>query len=125
MRKSLLFIWFICLVVLGVGTIYYPNNAAFWLASGSTHIMVLRGLLATLLAIQIVTQPPRSVLFRIFAGTTAGVVGLWSLQALFGFNLELLDALAFLGSSMAIGVTALERDTEQELINSEPMPARS
>ncbi len=126
MRKPLLMVWLLSLILLSIGTAVMPNNPIFWLASSSSEIVYLRVFLSILLFIQLVTEPPRNIWFRLFAGSTAASVGLWSLTGLFGFNIQLLDALAFLGSSFAIAITAMEYDTALDgaTSTSEPQPAR-
>jgi hypothetical protein len=109
MGKLLLLLSFMCLVFVGFGVVLFPQNSVFWLASGSSMYQHIRELLALVLVVQLVTRPPRHVWVRILAGAVAIGVGIWSIQATYSNQMLLLDSLSFLASSIAIGVTALER----------------
>lgn len=109
MSRLLLVLSLIALVFLGIGTAREPNNAMFWLASGSVAYQWVRGILSFLLFVQFVTDPPRKLWFRVLAGTVASVVGVWAMVATYSFRMQGLDTLAFLSTSLAVLVTALER----------------
>ena len=109
MSKVLLFLSFVCLAILLVGTALWPNAPAFWLASGNGPFQLIRGILMATLFAQLVTNPPRHMLFRLLAGSLASVVGLWALGATYSNQMQILDGMGFLGAAIAIGLTALER----------------
>ncbi len=110
MGKVLLFLSLLSLIVVGIGTIVAPNNSMFWLATNSAAFQHVRILVGTLLAIQLVTRPPRHVWFRILAGSIAVFTGIWAVQLTYNYHMQLLDTLAFLGAACGIFATALERN---------------
>jgi len=110
MNKLLLSLSLFSLAILGIGTAAMPNDPMFWLASSANHIQYLRIILAGMLALQLITNPPRSIRLRILTGAIAAVVGIWTTQQTYLGNLQFLDILAFLSTSLAVFTTALERD---------------
>jgi hypothetical protein len=108
MGKLLLLLSLLSLLFLAVGTLISPNSASFWLATNSLHFQFIRVILASVLFLQFITHPPRHVLFRYLTGVLATVVGLWTIQATYSYQMQLADTLAFLGASLAIGITAIE-----------------
>lgn len=109
MGKVLLFLSLACLLILSFGTALVPNNAAFWLASGSSLYQHVREGLAIILLLQLGTRPPRHVWFRMLSGVVAVAAGVWAVKATYDYQMLYLDTMAFLGAAAAIGVTALER----------------
>jgi hypothetical protein len=108
MGKLLLFLSFLSLLLLAVGTAFYPNNELFYLASTAPKIQYIREALSAVLFLQLVTHPPRSFWFRTLTGALALGVGGWSLVSTYSGTMPLLDSLSLLGAALAIGVTALE-----------------
>ncbi len=109
MGKALLVAAFAILALLAFGTQNDPNSSMFWLASSATGYQVVRGGLMAVLLLQIVTNPPRYMVFRATSMIIASSVAIFSLQATYANHMLLLDALSLLASSVAIAVTALER----------------
>lgn len=94
---------------LAIGTNLAPNSPVFWLASAvSTYQIVRIGLVVLLLA-QLLTRPPRHVILRFLTGAMAMAVGIWTLQQTYLYQMPALDTLAFMTASLAMGITALER----------------
>ena len=114
MRRLLLFFAAIGLSLLAYGTAFYPDFAAFWLASGELHYQVVRMFLAGALFIQFVTHPPRNVHFRVLCGVIAVSSGVWAIQQTYVFEMMIFDTLAILAASIATGITALEISYEKE-----------
>lgn len=108
MSKLLLFLSFSSLVILAVGTSIMPNNQMFLLAGSSASFQYLREVLAAILFIQLVTHPPRHIIFRLLAGGTAILVAVWAIFATYNGVMLFLDTLSLLAAAAAIGVTALE-----------------
>lgn len=108
MSKMLLLLSFLSLVILSLGTAFLSNNTIFWLASGSPVYQYVREILAAILFIQIITHPPRHIVFRALAGVVAILIGGWALAATYNGTMPFLDTLSLLASASAIGVTALE-----------------
>ena len=109
MGKLLLFLSLLGLAVLAIGTAYYPNNPIFWLASGAAPFQHARFIMMALLGAQLVTRPPRHKVFRVLAGAIALGVSIWAVQETYNYQMPFLDSMAFLASTIAAAVTALER----------------
>ena len=109
MGKLLLLLSFGILVFLSVSAALSPQNLMFLFASTSSTYQHVRELLAFVLMMQLVTRPPRHVWIRVLSGTMALAAGIWTIDATYFGQMLALDSLAFLGASIAIGVTALER----------------
>jgi multidrug transporter EmrE-like cation transporter len=97
------------LVLLGIGTATMSNDPMFWLASPANYIQYIRIILAGILVLQLITNPPRRMWLRLVTGTVAGLVGMWTIQQTFNGSLQYLDILAFSSTSLAVLITALER----------------
>lgn len=110
MGRMLLLLSIISLLILGIGTDKMPADSMFWLASGTLYFQIVRAILITSLLLQVFTSPPRRVKLRLLTGIVAAVVGIWTLQATLSFSMPILDTLAFLGSCVALMLTALERN---------------
>jgi hypothetical protein len=109
MSRVLLLLSGLGLGFLVIGTSLQPDNPIFWLASSATSYEYLRiGLIGTLLG-QLLTSPPRHRAFRLFTGLVSLATMVWAVQALFSYNTNILDTLVLMASSLAIGVTTLER----------------
>lgn len=108
MRRTLLVTWIIVLLTLVVGSVQFPDLPLFWLTSGDIAMQWVRGGLVFMLLSQVLSEPPRNAWFRAGAGVASlGIFG-WSVNALLGFDIQLLDAISFIGASFAVGITALE-----------------
>jgi hypothetical protein len=109
MGKSAVLLSLIAIAIVGFGVMLAPQSSLFWLATGGPTYQHVRIVIAAVLAIQLVTNPPRHVWFRILAGTLAVVTGVWVVQQTSNYHMQLLDTLAFLGASFGIFATSLER----------------
>lgn len=110
MGKLLLSLSLLSLIFTGIGTIVAPNDSMFWLATNSAVFQHVRVLIGMLLAIQLVTRPPRHLWFRILAGSIAAFTAAWAIQQTYSYHMQLLDTLAFLGAACAVFATSLERN---------------
>jgi hypothetical protein len=108
MGKILTALTFLVLLFLALGTYFFPTNPLFWLVSGSEETQVIRLLMGFLLITQLLTNPPRRLSLRLMTGLIALGVGIWAVIATYSYQMDILDTLAFLGSSIALGITALE-----------------
>jgi vancomycin permeability regulator SanA len=79
----------------------------------STTYEYIRGLLMVILALQIITRPPRHVVFRLFAGGIALISLSWAISNTYSYAMPLFDSLSFVAAALSIGITALERRGEQ------------
>ena len=109
MGKLLLFLSLVILVFLSVSAALYSQNIMFLFASAGSFYQHVRELLAFVLILQLVTRPPRHAWIRVLSGSVALATGIWDINATYVGRMLPLDSLAFLGASIAIGVTALER----------------
>lgn len=109
MGKLLLILSMVGLLFLGIGTATRPDDFMFWLASGELLHQQVRGIIFFILLLQVFTNAPRHLAFRLIAGTVAIVTVGWSVLATNNFTMPLLDTMVFLMGSIAILVTALER----------------
>ncbi len=110
MSKTLLLLALIAIAVVGIGTAISPNSPAFWLASSAHNLQYVRVILSAVLLVQLSTHPPRHLWFRLIAGTLAAAVGIWAVQQTYAYHMQFLDTLAFISASLAVFVTALERN---------------
>lgn len=109
MGKLLLWFSLVVLLILGIGTHMAPGNPAFWLASSSNFYQYARLGVGLVVILQLVSSPPRHKAFRIFTAVFATLVFGWAWQQTYVYHMELLDLVAFTGSSMALFIAALER----------------
>ena len=114
MRRLLLLLSIFSLCLLAYGTAFHPDFAAFWLASNDPFTQTIRILLSTALFIQLVTQPPRNIYFRILCGLIAGCSASWVFQQSASYHMMYLDSLSILSASIATSITALEISYEKE-----------
>jgi hypothetical protein len=110
MGKLLLSLSLLALAIVSIGTYLMPNNPMFWLASGAKAYQDIRLVMGSLLVLQLMTNPPRHLWFRIMAGTIALITGIWAIQETYAYHMMLLDTTAFIGASLAVFATALERN---------------
>ena len=80
MSKLLLFLAFLSLAILAIGTAFMPNSQVFLLASPGNAYECVREVLASILFLQLVTRPPRNIVFRIIAGISALAVAAWGVK---------------------------------------------
>ena len=109
MSKLILLLSFLVLIITGAGVAFAPDNSLFWLASNGPAFQYMRIVIGSLLAIQLVTRPPRHIWFRVLAGTVSACTASWAIGQTYAYHMQLLDTLAFLGGSFTIAATALER----------------
>lgn len=109
MGKLLQILALLGLLLLSLGTSRFSQFPAFWLASGASLFQYIRELLIVILTVQIVTQPPRHMIVRVVAAFVALTIGTWAIKSTFTYGMQPLDTLGFIGATLAIGVTALER----------------
>ena len=119
MGKTIMFLIFVGLAILLVGGLVSPTAPALWLASTAQGYMYLRIGLLALLAILLLTNPPRNVYFRAFVGILAVTLGAWSIEATYQNHMQFLDTLSILGASVTMAIVALEYqpdETEENII---------
>jgi len=109
MGKILLFLSLASIVFLGYGVHTAPYSELFLLASNANNVQHVRILVGIILAIQLVTRPPRHIWFRIVAGSIAVFTGFWTIAMSYTYHLQLLDMFAFMAAACAMFATSLER----------------
>lgn len=115
MGKSALLLSLIAIAIVGFGVILAPQSSLFWLATGGPTYQHVRIAIATILAIQLVTNPPRHAWFRILAGSLALVTAVWTVEQTYSYHMQMLDTLAFLGASFGVLATTLERSANVDV----------
>jgi hypothetical protein len=123
MNKLILFLSFLSLGILVVLSVYAPESAALWLASTAQGYNILRICIMAVLAILLVTTPPRSTLSRAAFGVFAMTLGLWSLSSTYANQMQILDGASLLTASIAIIVEVLERAPQEVLSRGSSRPA--
>jgi hypothetical protein len=108
MGKLLLLLSFLSLLTLILGVTFLPNNQIFIMASGSVYYKYVCEVLAGILFIQLITHPPRHLVFRVLSGMIALGIGTWVIVEAYYGIMPFLDTFSLLASAAAIGITALE-----------------
>lgn len=112
MTKLLQLLSIICLLFVGFGVHFAPNDPLFLLASGSVIGQILSGLLVTVLLVQFLTQPPRHLYMRIASLGVALLALGWIVVQINNSQIQLLDFIVFVGASISVTEAALERHQE-------------
>lgn len=94
--------------VLLIGGLYYPGTLLMGFAGTTAAYALIRGAIILLLLGLLVTQPPRSRLFRVMLGTWAVALAVLAGQLLLTYQIFLLDAIMFIEIAIIFGVEALE-----------------
>jgi len=108
MGKLLLFLAMSSLMALFIVSLIAPDSSIMWIASASLTYQIMRLGLSVILFVQLLTQPPREVWFRAITGLLAVSVAVWAIYSTYIYQMPAADTLAFIGASLAVGVTALE-----------------
>ncbi len=120
--KSLVAATLCFIIFLFVGSIYFPNTLVMSLADTTSVYQFLRGAIVVLLVSILVTTPPRSLTLRGIIGGWSFLLAVQAIEALFSYQLRLLDGLVFLEVAIILAIEALE--TRQIPITKKPSPAR-
>jgi hypothetical protein len=97
----------ICLVLI-LGSGWFPDNAAMWLASTSVTMNIARGVIVALMLGLLVTDPPRRQAFRALLGVTALGFLVAAYTRLYSGSINIVDAVLFLEAAISFGLAALE-----------------
>jgi hypothetical protein len=106
--KTLLFLSFIGLLFLIVGSILFPGSSVMWLASTAVPANILRIILSVVVVALLVTEPPRDTVFRMLVAYLAVGTGIWGAVAGYNNTIPLLDSASLLLASLSMGAVALE-----------------
>jgi hypothetical protein len=115
MHKTVLFLSFFGMTLLFVLGLFWPDNAAVWLASTSKEFAFIRLSLMAAFGMLLVTVPPRSIWLRKFLGIFAVVVAAWALEGTYGNHMKFLDSLSLLEFSVCTAIAVLEQTGEELL----------
>jgi hypothetical protein len=108
MKKTIISGTIILIAALFIGGVYFPNYPLMWMASTSILYEVIRlGLIASL-TVLLFSNPPRAVYFRIFLASVAAVLGVSTIVMMFNYDMNLIDAIAFMEIAIIFGIEALE-----------------
>lgn len=119
MRKFHLWFSLICLLILGIGVYFMPDNPMFWLVSGEVSSQIMRGVLVAAVVIQLVTEPPRHIALRAVTGAVAALSAGYAFYTISLLGNPIFDTIIFLQTAIALTITALELPSEEPRIISE------
>jgi sorbitol-specific phosphotransferase system component IIC len=108
MGKLLVLLALVSLVFLQLGSYLFPGDPVMWLAANSANYEAARLMLMPILAVLLVTNPPRSLALRHFVGAISVVLLVSVAYLTYNNNMGALDTLAFGAAGIAMGVVALE-----------------
>ena len=120
--KTLIISTLLFVLLLLAGSVYFPQTFLMSLADTSVTYQVLRVAIVLLLVSILVTKPPRSLKVRAMIGGWSFLLAVQAVEALFSYQLRLLDGLVFLEVSIILAIEALE--TRQIPVTKKPSPAR-
>ena len=108
MTKLLLAGSMITLVALNIASLVIPQDSIFWFASVAPSYQILRGALAVILFILLVTKPPRHILIRFVSFTIAVATAAWTYDQYVHYAIPILDALLLSAVAITILIVSLE-----------------
>lgn len=106
-------VMFLPLAAIGTLTlfgIFSPDSSVMWLASTTTGYMVVRTVMAVILAALLLTRPPRNHLFRIFVGIFSAGLAYWSLSQTYQNHMAFLDTMTILTFATSCSIAVAELD---------------
>lgn len=108
MRTFHILFAFVALVAVMLGSYFMPNTPALWLTNGDSATQAVRLVLAGLLGAQLITTPPRAIVFRGITLVGSLFAISFGLYMVGGINSPIVDTLLFLQAGVALAITALE-----------------
>lgn len=120
--KTLVISTLLFVLLLLAGSIYFPDTFLMSLADTSPTYLFLRAAIVVLLISILVTKPPRSLMLRGMIGSWSFLLAVQAIEALFSYELRLLDGLVFLEVAIILAIEALE--TRQIPVTKKHTPAR-
>lgn len=107
--SKMLISWTLVLVgVLLIGGLYFENSLLMAFAGSGAAYTALRVVIIALLIGLLITNPPRTHLFRTMLGVWAIALATVAGQLLLTYQLHLLDAILFIEVAIIFGIEALE-----------------
>lgn len=106
--KFLIFVTMAFVSTVGIASLYYQDSPAMWFADGSLFFTILRGAIIALLFGLLVSNPPRTILFRsvLLAGTF--VLGAVAAYQLASYSMYFLDIAMCVQVGVVLAIEALE-----------------
>lgn len=120
--KTLVISTLLFVLLLLAGSAYFPHTFLMSLADTSVTYMFLRVAIVGLLISILVTKPPRSLMLRGMIGGWSFLLAVQAIDALFSYELRLLDGLVFLEVAIILAIEALE--TRQIPVTKKHTPTR-
>ena len=90
------------------GGIYHSSSFLMSFVDASLSYMVLRGGVAALLVVLLLSKPPRSYLVRMVVGMASVIVAALSIGMLYSYEVRVFDAVVFLEVAIIFALEALE-----------------
>jgi hypothetical protein len=97
------------------GSVFIPTSFVMVLASTSLVANIARVFMVALMLALIVTNPPRSEVFRTILGTASFGFGYWALMHTLSGTIQLADSVLYLVAAIAFAIEALEINVVEEL----------
>lgn len=123
-HKSLIGLLLILVIALLIGGIYYPGSFMMSLAGTDTLYSLIRGAIVVLLIGLLVTNPPRSYVLRAIIGVWSVLLAATSVQLLYSYRVNILDAIVFIEIAIIFAIEALETRRRTIPVSKKHSPAR-
>ena len=106
--KTLIGLTLVFVVTLLISGLMYPDSLLMAFAGVGVTFTVLRAVMIALLVGILLTNPPRSHLFRTMIGVWAVALAVTAGQLLMNYQIHMLDAVLFIEVAIILGAEALE-----------------
>lgn len=113
MDKTLYSASILIALVLMAGSAFFPNNAVMWLASTSVWMDIARTAIVLLMIGLLLTEPPRSLLFRALLGVGGILMATAAIIPVMQGSIHVLDVLLAAESSVAFFLAAIEAEPQE------------
>lgn len=90
------------------GSLFIPTSFVMVLASTSLAANIARAVVVLLMVGLLVTNPPRSVVFRALLGAASIGFGSWALMHALSGTIQLADSVLYLQAAIAFAIEGLE-----------------
>lgn len=101
--------------ILTIGSFFFPDSAAMWLASSAPEMITARLIIGILIVGLLVSQPPRNLGFRMVLGLAAAVLAGWGIQNAFDGGITFVDSLLFLHAGVSFALAAIESGVNHKM----------
>jgi hypothetical protein len=97
------------------GSIFIPGSFVMVLASTSVMADIARGIIVALMITLIVTNPPRSEVFRFLLGAASFSFAYYAMAHALSGTIQLADSALYLQAAVAFAIEALEINIVEEV----------